>query len=149
MAAGYTEQFVIATVDAALVAQNTLLAAESIGLGGVYIGGIRNDPQSVCELLDIPDLVYPVFGMCLGYPAEIPEQKPRLPLAVILRKNSYVSEDEEPLLEEYDQHCRQYYQLRSSDSRKDCWTRQVADMMGHPMRPHMRAFLEKKGFAMR
>lgn len=150
MASGYTEQFIIATVDAALVAQNTLLAAESLGLGGVYIGGIRNDPQRVCELLAIPDLVYPVFGMCLGYPAETPEQKPRLPLEIILRKNSYGDgEREQEMLEGYDQRCRQYYRLRSSASRQECWTRQVADMMARPLRPHMRAFLEKKGFVLR
>jgi len=149
MASGYTEQFIIATVDAALVAQNTLLAAESLGLGGVYIGGIRNDPQLVCELLAIPDLVYPVFGMCLGYPAEMPEQKPRLPLEIILRKDSHGAGEEEPLLEDYDQRCRQYYRLRSNAGRQECWTRQVADMMSYPLRPHMRAFLEKKGFVLR
>lgn len=52
---GWAEQFVTATVDAALLAQNVILAAESLGLGGVFIGGIRNDPQTVCDLLEIPD----------------------------------------------------------------------------------------------
>lgn len=64
---GYTETFILATVDTALVAQNIMIGAESAGLGGVYIGGIRNNPQEVCELLTIPQHVYPVFGMCLSY----------------------------------------------------------------------------------
>ncbi len=66
MAAGYSEQFIVATVDVALAAQNAMIAAESLGLGGVFIGGIRNNPEKVCQLLKIPNHVYPVFGMCLG-----------------------------------------------------------------------------------
>ena len=53
MVPGYTEQFIISTVDVALAAQNAMIAAESLGLGGVYIGGIRNDPETVCKLLKI------------------------------------------------------------------------------------------------
>ncbi len=86
---GWAEQFVTATVDAALLAQNVLLAAESLGMGGVFIGGIRNDPQTVCELLEIPDQVYPVFGMCLGWPAHDPPPKPRLPADAILFTDRY------------------------------------------------------------
>jgi nitroreductase len=63
---GLTEHFMASTVDVALMAQNVLLAAESAGLGGVFIGGIRNNPQLVCDCLELPQLVYPVFGMCLG-----------------------------------------------------------------------------------
>ena len=81
MEKGWAEQFVTATVDTALLAQNVLLAAESEGLGGVFIGGIRNDPQTVCDLLDIPEQAWPVFGMCLGWPAHNPPRKPRLPVA--------------------------------------------------------------------
>jgi nitroreductase len=89
MEKGWAEQFVTATVDAALVAQNALLAAESIGMGGVYIGGIRNDPQTVCDLLGIPDQAYPVFGMCLGWPAHDPPPKPRLPVEAVLFTDHY------------------------------------------------------------
>jgi len=70
-----------------------MIAAESLGLGGVFIGGIRNDPQKVCELLAIPDQVYPVFGMYLGHPAAEPEQKPGLPVDVVLKEETY-REDE-------------------------------------------------------
>ena len=76
---GMTEHFIIATVDVTLFAQNCAIAAESLGLGICYIGGIRNDPQVLCDLLDLPDQVYPLFGFCIGYPAQDPEVKPRLP----------------------------------------------------------------------
>ena len=74
---GMMENFIIATVDTALAAQNAALAAESMGLGIVYIGGIRNNPQGVVECLSLPELVYPVFGMCVGYPDQEPEIRPR------------------------------------------------------------------------
>ncbi|MFT6987562.1 MAG: FMN reductase (NADPH) [Psychromonas sp.] len=146
MASGYTEQFLIATVDATLAAQNAMVAAESLGLGGVFIGGIRNNPEKVCQLLKIPDHVYPVFGMCLGYPDEKPEQKPRLPVEVTLMEN-YYSEDTS-YLGNYNEICRDYYQNRSNNSRHATWTSQISAMMSVPARPHMKEFLEKKGFSL-
>lgn len=144
MTPGYTEQFIIATVDVSLAAQNAMIAAESLGLGGVFIGGIRNDPAGVCRYLDIPDHVYPVFGMCLGYPAGQQEQKPRLPVHVILKEETYSDSPDE--LTGYNDTCRNYYSMRSAGARLDTWTRQISEMMGRPARPHMRAFLKKKGF---
>jgi len=87
MLSGFTEQFITATVDCALFAQNVITAAQSLSIAGVYIGGIRNNIQAVTDLLELPQLVYPVFGMCLGYPAQNPEVKPRLPLSVILKQD--------------------------------------------------------------
>ncbi len=141
---GYTEQFIIATVDVSLAAQNAMVAAESLGLGGVFIGGIRNDPATVSELLKLPEQVYPVFGMCLGHPAGEHEQKPRLPVDVILKEESY--QESEAELEHYNEICQTYYQNRASAARDETWTHQIAKMMSKPTRPHMRAFLEEKGF---
>ncbi|NQU04016.1 MAG: oxygen-insensitive NADPH nitroreductase [Syntrophaceae bacterium] len=146
MVRGYTEQFIIATVDTALVAQNAMLAAESLGLGGVYIGGIRNDPQKVSDLLRIPDNVYPVFGMCLGYPDDDPEAKPRLPLEVVLKEDEYTTVGDEEIIDTYDDITSDYYKRRSSNKKDDSWTKQVAQMMSQVSRPHMRSFIVNKGF---
>jgi nitroreductase len=70
---GMTEQFLVASVDTALMAQNVVVASESAGLGICYIGGIRNNPQEISDLLKLPDHVFPVFGLCLGYPDKDPE----------------------------------------------------------------------------
>ncbi len=147
MASGFTEQLILATVDVGIAAQNAMIAAESMGLGGVFIGGIRNDPEKVCTLLKIPVQVFPVFGMCLGYPDGKQEQKPRLPVKVIL-KEEYYQEDIADL-ERYNETCRDYYQNRSSGSRDDTWTRQISDLMSKPSRPHMKSFLEKRGFGIK
>ena len=144
MVSGFTEQFIIATVDVTLAAQNAMIAAESLGLGGVFIGGIRNDPERICKLLKIPDHVYPVFGLCLGYPDGKQEQKPRLPINVVLKEDYY--QEDKTDLKKYNEICRDYYQNRSSSSREDTWTSQISVMMSKPARPHMKAFLEKRGF---
>jgi len=143
---GWAEQFVTATVDAALLAQNVLLAAESMGMGGVFIGGIRNEPQTVCDLLKIPDQAYPVFGMCLGWPAHDPPPKPRLPVEAVLFDDRYPEAHDPAMLDEYDRITNHYYLHRNSNLRDETWTRQMADFMGKVIRPHMKAFLERKGF---
>ena len=63
---GYAEQLLMGVTDAALMAQNALTAAESLGLGGVLIGGLRNHPAEVTQLLGIPPRVLPLFGLCLA-----------------------------------------------------------------------------------
>ena len=143
---GSAEQFVTATVDTALLAQNVLLAAESLGMGGVYIGGIRNDPQTVCDLLEIPDQAYPVFGMCLGWPAQDPPSKPRLPLEAVLFTDRYPQDHDADMLAAYDRTINHYFLNRDTNLKDETWTRQMADYMGRVFRPHMKAFLEKKGF---
>ena len=149
MAEGFTEGFIIATVDAALAAQNALTAAESLGLGGVYIGGIRNNPAEICKLLNIPFGVYPVFGMCLGYPDDNPDKKERLPLEVVFKTDEYNVDGDAKRIEEYDDKVKIYYKQRTNGQRVDSWTNQVSNMMSKPQRPHMKDFLNKQGFKMK
>ena len=47
----------------------------------------------MAELLALPGSVYPVFGLCLGYPDQAPEVKPRLPLATVLKEDAYRDPD--------------------------------------------------------
>ena len=144
MVHGQTEAFIISTVDTALMAQNVMVAAESMGLGGVYIGAIRNNPQVVCELLDLPDHTYPLFGMCLGYPESKNEVKPRLPMEIVLKTDSYQSGNEVALLKKYDETMEAYYAKRNTANRSDNWTKQMARMFSKPLRPHMKDFLESR-----
>jgi FMN reductase (NADPH) len=140
------ESFILATADASLAAQNALVAAESLGYGGVYIGGLRNNPGPVSELLELPEKVYPVFGMCLGVPAHNPGQKPRLPLASVLKENRYTVDEDDALLDEYDITISQYYSERTGGQRTEGWTQQMAARWSKEVRLHMRPFLEKQGF---
>lgn len=145
----YTEHFVIATVDVALMAQSMVAAAESVGLGICYIGGIRNDPAQIAELLELPKGVYPVFGLCLGYPDQDPEIKPRLPLSVILKEEVYNEVGDTTAIEEYDENIRDYYRTRTGGGHGISWTEQVSTLLSEKARPHMKDFLSAQGFKLR
>ena len=143
---GFTEQFIIATVDAALVAQNIVVASESAGLGICYIGALRNNPAEVSTVLDLPHDTYPVFGLCLGWPDQDPEVKPRLPIDVVLRENSYGIGEDGLNLGNYDEAVRGYYANRSSNQKSMSWSEQMSGMLSKESRPHMLDFLKTKGF---
>ncbi len=91
----YLESFLVASIDAALAAQNAVVAAESLGLSTVYIGALRNNVTRVAELLRLPKGVAPVFGLCVGHaaPGREGEVKPRLPQEAILHRGTYDAED--------------------------------------------------------
>jgi len=84
------EPLLVSSVDAALAAQNIILAAESLGYGGVFIGYIRNKSAEVAELLGLPEYTYPITGLCLGRPASsLKPAKARLPYNQVVFKDSY------------------------------------------------------------
>jgi nitroreductase len=145
---GMTEHFILATVDVSLFAQNCAVAAESLGLGVCYIGAIRNDPQVVTDLLALPAGVYPVFGMCLGYPDQAPERKPRLALQVVLKEDGYQDPGALEGIREYDGRIREYYRTRAGGGKDSCWSEEMKGLVGKESRPHMRAFLARRGFTL-
>ncbi|MCP8615656.1 oxygen-insensitive NADPH nitroreductase [Salirhabdus salicampi] len=144
-----TEMFIIATVDASLAAQNAAIAAEALGLGIVYTGGIRNHPEEVSALLNLPNRVYPIFGMCFGYydKKQTPELKPRLPIDAVFFENEYKPFSETfPYIQEYDSIMEHYYRNRTSNARNDNWTKVMTNKRKVPRRMNMKSFLEKQGF---
>jgi len=146
---GTTEQLLVASVDVALMAQNMVIAAESEGLGVCYIGGIRNAPAEVSELLNLPDQVYPVFGLCLGYPDQNPETKPRMPLEAILKENNYTSADTQAHVEGFDATMEEYYLARTEGNKSSNWSKQLHPLFTTRLRLHMKEFLKKRGLGIR
>ncbi len=145
--AGMTEHFIIAAVDCALAAQNAVVAAESLGLGICYIGGIRNDPAKLTELLELPEQVFPLFGLCLGWPDQDPQLKPRLPLSVTLKEETYDEASDRDGITNYDQEMREYYKARTGGKVDRAWSEDMSALLGKESRPHMRGYLEGQGFA--
>lgn len=97
------DMFLQAVVDAALAAQNTAVAAESLGLGICMIGGIRNQLEEVAELLRLPPKTFALVGMTVGYPAKTPKVRHRLPLDVVLHREVYSDENLADGLRRYDE----------------------------------------------
>jgi len=140
------ENVMVGTIDIALFAQNLAIAAESKGYGICYIGGVRNSPAEISELLNLPTNVFPVFAMTMGVPDEQHEVKPRLPVDAILHENGYNSEKYQTLLPVYDKTLEEYYASRSSNQKATNWTKSMAEFLKVPRRTHLKKFLEDKGF---
>jgi nitroreductase len=145
---GLAEQLLLGCVDTALLAQNAMTAAESLGLGGVFIGGIRNQVEEVIELLKLPTFVMPLFGMCIGHPAQDHQVKPRMPHSMLVHENSYQPLNAQTLAD-YDEQLAAYYLQRDSNARRDTWSDLIIRTLKKEQRPHMLAALHKQGWATR
>ncbi|WP_318357305.1 oxygen-insensitive NADPH nitroreductase [Enterobacter sp.] len=145
---GLAEQLLLGAVDTAIMGQNAFTAAESLGLGGVYIGGIRNSINEVTDLLALPKYVLPLFGMCLGWPADNPDVKPRMPAAMLVHENHYQPVDED-VLAEYDETLAQYYLTRDTNNRRDTWSDHIRRTIIKESRPFILDYLHKQGWATR
>ena len=122
--------FLTGAEDALLAAQNVVVAAESMGLGTVYLGSILADPRLVVDALELPELTFPILGLLVGHSDQEPEQKPRLPLSVLTAENTYPRvESYTEALADYDREVTQYYDLRSG-SRLESFTHLVANGIG-------------------
>ncbi|MFB4165947.1 oxygen-insensitive NADPH nitroreductase [Alteribacillus sp. JSM 102045] len=143
-----TEAYMISLIDAALAAQNAAIAAESMGLGICYIGGIRNNLKQVCELLQTPERVLPLFGMAVGYPKQIEEQKPRLPKELIFHENYYKNDkgNIKEELQRYDQLIADYYLNRTNGKKEMTWTKQVSNTLERSKRLYLNEFVKDRGF---
>ncbi len=139
------EAFLIAVIDAALFAQNTCIAFESMGYGICYIGGLRNDTERLDELLELPEGVYPLFGLCVGVPDESPSKRPRLPVESVLFEERYPS-DEAVLdqLATYDAGYVEYLRDRGVEN-PVAWSMQRANAYTEPKRTHLGPYYTRKG----
>jgi FMN reductase (NADPH) len=142
----WTEALITGAVDAGIMGQNCLLAAESLGLGGVYIGSLRNDIARVTAILQLPELTAPLFGLCLGYPAQNPLYRPRMPLNTLVSENTFRPMDKAALAA-YDQQLAAYYQQRSGLDLN--WSKAVANNFEKPVRPHILPYFHQQGMAKR
>ena len=133
------EGLLITSVDAALAGQNTLLAAESLGYGGVIIGLVRYKSVELSELFKLPDYTYPVFGIALGVPNQQHDVKPRLPLENVVFEEEYQEQTTETI-EAYDRVQTEYEGARATTT----WSQRLAEQFGQPEPSSTRENLEQK-----
>ncbi len=103
------ELFTVAVADAALAAQKAFIAAQALGLGGVIVGGVRNDMGAMAEAFQLPSLVYPMFLLCLGYPAQRLPQRPRMPMRFVVGTDAYPEVTDLAAMEAYDKQVAEYF----------------------------------------
>ncbi|MFJ3673915.1 nitroreductase family protein [Streptomyces sp. NPDC090106] len=136
-------------VDAALAAQNGLVAAEAIGLGGVYLGSLRNHARALADLIGLPRYAYVVFGMAIGTPdPDRPSAiRPRPAQDVVLHRERYRARPAAEWVEDYEQAFKDFraeYGLRDKT-----WSHAVAvgTSLGYmDGRENLRRTLEERGY---
>ncbi|MBO0481043.1 nitroreductase family protein [Candidatus Enterococcus courvalinii] len=139
-----TELYTVAVVDATLAAQKALIAAQSLGLGGVIVGGVRNEMDQLADLFNLPERVMPLFVLCLGYPAEQLPVKPRLPQQFIVGTDAYP--DKETDLTSYNQEVSNYYDQLTNGADTFNWVERCTYALEQKPRYEVDEFVKKAGF---
>jgi nitroreductase len=149
----FLETFLVAAIDATLAAQNAVVALESLGLGAVYIGAIRNRPDAVAAELGLPPHVAPLFGLCIGYadPEAPAAVKPRLPQNVVVHRETYALETQDEGIAAYDRILGEFQVSQRLPAAG--WVEAVLSRLGSIQRLNGREALKAKlralGFALR
>lgn len=134
----------VGAIDASLAAQNMVVAAESLGMGVCYIGGVRDGIEAISEVLDLPEYVFPIYGLAVGYPTKINDSKPRFPRASVHHYNGY-PKDTLQTTREYEEITAAYYLKRDSSKGPLTWSSTAFKSLLSRPRKHMKAFLNKQG----
>ena len=145
-----------AAVDAALVMMSFIRAAEAVGLGACPISHVRNHPRELSRLLELPDAVFPVAGLCVGYPAEPGRISARLPLEVTVHVDRYDESGVKEKIDAYDRrrhalapYRRQRYADRYANVDFYGWSEDKARQYSVPERADFGAFIRSKGFSLK
>lgn len=150
------DTFMNCVIDAALAMQNFITAAEAAGLGACPISQIRNKIDRACDILGLPDGVFPIAGLAVGWPQfETPRISLRLPPSVVVHRDRYDDSAMEAAVEDYDKRRHAHRPIPSDKQRHVdkygaadyCpWSENVTRQLSHPERPGFKVFLEKHGF---
>src|SRR5262249_46189391 len=151
----HLDQFFNAAVDAGLVLATFLRAAGAAGLGCCPISVIRDHARRISELLQLPQRVIPVAGLCVGWPAQDGAITPRLGLTLTLHEDRYDDGDFAAQVEAYDRRravIRAYAQQRAPDKWGEApfygWSEDKARQYAVPQRADFGAYVRARGFCL-
>ncbi|MGC3937381.1 nitroreductase family protein [Roseobacter sp. EG26] len=134
----HLDAFFNASLDAGIALAFFMAAAENAGLGCCPISTIRNHLPEVKDLLQLPNHVFPVAGLAVGYPRYEPRVSARLPLEATVHHNSFADTSKEQVLA--------YDARRLAGSEGPGWSDAKARMYAEPQRQDFAAFMRKIGF---
>ncbi len=152
----HLDHFMNAAVDAGLVMMNFIRAAEAAGLGTCPISAVRNRADTVSGVLELPQGVFPVAGLCAGYPTEAGRITPRLSLNVTVHEDRYSESELRERIEAYDRrrhavlpYRRQRNIERFGEAPFYGWSEDKARQYAVPERTDFGAFIRKQGFSLK
>jgi nitroreductase len=152
------DMFMNAAVDAGIVLQAFVTAAESVGLGCCPLSLVRDRALELARLLELPQWVFPVAGLSVGYPAKAGEVSMRLPLATTVHVDRYDDSGFEAQLDAYDRR-REAARPTPREKQRDAqrfgivepygWSEDKARQYAVPQRADFGAFIRAQGFALK
>ena len=149
----HLDLFFNATVDAAIALATFLRAAEAVGLGCCPISVIRDRAREVSELLELPQKVVPIAGMCVGWPADEGGITPRLSLDTTVHHECFAEGDVAAQIDAYDRRraaTRPYRNQRDparfGTAKFYGWSEDKARQYAVPLRADFGAFVRAQGF---
>jgi nitroreductase/FMN reductase [NAD(P)H] len=150
----HLDAFFNATVDAAVLLTAFVIAAERAGLGCCPISEVRDHATRISDLLGLPDHVFPVAGLTLGWPAAS-EISLRLPLATTLHRDRFNEAGLRNTVEAYDTrraevqpYARQRDEGEFGTATPYTWSEDKTRQYTKPARADFGAFVRAKGFCL-
>jgi len=113
------------------------------------IGAVRNNVLATAEILGLPKRVYCLFGMCLGWPAEHPTQKPRIDIGATVHYERYDQGAAVAALDAYDAALAAHYEATGRPTTPDSWTHDMDKKFHARLRDKLREQLSTQGFDFR
>ena len=149
----HLDAFFNAAVDAGIVLATFVAAAESIGLGTCPISAIRNHPDEVCKVLALPKFVFPVAGLCIGWPKHAGALSPRLRLGATVHVDAHHDAALDADIAEYDarRNAGKPFDARRRDDLFGAdapygWSEDKARQYAQPERQGWGRFVRERGF---
>jgi nitroreductase len=147
----HLDAFFNPTADAALVLMNLIRAAESIGLVCCPISVLRDQAQALAELLALPRQVFPLAGLCVGWPAATRGINPRLALGATLHIDRYKDAESDPWVDDFDARYQALQAQRrgaapAKDTAPPSWSQERVAMYSRSQRADWGAFARRQGF---
>jgi FMN reductase [NAD(P)H] len=123
-----------------------IIAAESLGLGIVPIGGIRRNPEVIIKLLELPEDTYPVAGLAIGYPKDPSQKKPRLPFDTFKHQETYKMDGLKEAIDEYD-HTMEGYLKDIGREKEGNWSQYTSNVYQTVYFPKVYPTMKNQGFS--
>jgi nitroreductase len=151
----HLDAFFNAAVDAAIALSAFVIAAEAEGLGVCPVSAVRNHSDELSQLLKLPDHVFPVAGLAVGYPAEAQQLSMRLPLSVTVHRNTFQEDGLDDAIEAYDRrreaaqpYAVQRYVREFGLAESYGWSEDKARQYARPERADFGAYVRRIGFTL-
>lgn len=140
------ESALVGAVDSGITLGAAIIAAESLGLGTVPIGGIRKNPEEVIELLDLPKYTFPLVGLAIGYPSDESHKKPRIPFESFRHNDTYNKEAIENSIDSYDEEMEAYLKDIGRYDKEKNWSTLTSSIYQNIYYPKVKDAMKKQGF---